>query len=295
MSKVIDSTAKNWYQEVAPRDFYKEIDLERVIMHNLSLIFPEYIPAMFKDELVHNVTGKKNDADLCMIKSDYSEWYVIEVELGKHSKTDVLTQIDTFRNCTYTAKNAKYIYEKNKTLNLAKLTSLVTTKSPELMVIVNEVKVDWKKDLSKLNCKLCVFQIYNDFDGKRMFRLEGEHPFIYTNFRNCTYEKQLPYAIRILKEEGFLDAFNIKDGMQIDIEFNGVKHIWERQDAGKEVYLICKSPISPLDSLSSRYRLNYYKTGWIKQPKGNFIQRQLSKYFARPQIQINNSFSFTKD
>ena len=78
MSKVIDSTSNNWYQEVAPRDFYLEIDLERVIMHNLSLIFPEYIPAMFKDDLIHNVTGKTNRADLCMIKSDYSEWYVID-------------------------------------------------------------------------------------------------------------------------------------------------------------------------------------------------------------------------
>ena len=218
MSKVIDSIANNWYQEVAPRDFYLEIDLERVIMHNLSLIFPEYLPAMFKDDLIHKVTGKTNRADLCMIKSDYSEWYVIEVELGKHTKGEVVNQIDTFRNCIYTKENANYIYQKNKSLNLSRLTTLVVGTPPELMVIVNEVKKDWKSDLSKLNCKMCVFQIYNDFDGKRMFRLEGEHPFVYTNFRNCTYEKQLPYAIKILKEEMFLDSLNIKNGMQINIE-----------------------------------------------------------------------------
>lgn len=295
MSKVIDSTANNWYQEVAPRDFYLEIDLERVIMHNLSLIFPEYIPAMFKDDLIHKVTGKTNKADLCMIKSDYSEWYVIEVELGKHTKREVVNQIDTFRNCNYTAANANYIYQKNKSLNLSRLTPLVTSQPPELMVIVNEVKKDWKTDLTKLNCKMCVFQIYNDFDGKQMYRLEGDHPFIYTNFRNCTYEKQLPYAIKILREEGFLDSLNIKDGMQINIEYNGVKHTWERQDAGNDVYLICKSQISPLDSLSSRYRLNYYKTSWIKQPSGNFLKIIFNKYLAKPKVRINNSFSFTKD
>lgn len=295
MSKVIDSTSNNWYQEVAPRDFYLEIDLERVIMHNLSLIFPEYIPAMFKDDLIHNVTGKTNRADLCMIKSDYSEWYVIEVELGKHSKGEVIKQIDTFRNCNYTVANANYIFQKNKTLNLSQLTKLVTGTPPELMVIVNEVKKDWRRDLTNLNCKMCVFQIYNDFDGKRIYRLEGEYPFIYTNFRNCTYEKQLPYAIKILREEGFLNSLNIKDGMQINIEYNGVRHTWERQDAGNEVFLICKSPISPLDSLSSRYRLNYYKTSWIKQSPTFILTRLFNKYFGRPNVQINNSFSFTKD
>ncbi|MDP3462313.1 MAG: hypothetical protein Q8S18_05960 [Bacteroidales bacterium] len=295
MSKVIDSTSNNWYQEVAPRDFYLETDLERIIMHNLPLIFPEYIPVLFKDDLIHRVTGKTNRADLCMIKSDYSQWYVIEVELGKHTKNDVVNQIDTFRNCNYTDDNANYIHKRKKSLNLSKLTSLIKGTPPELMVIVNEVKNDWKSALSSLNCKMCVFQIYNDFDGRQMYRLEGEHPFIYTNFRNCKYEKELPYAVKILREEGFLDSLNINDGMQINIEYNGVKHTWERQDAGNDVFLICNSKMSPLDSLSSRYRLNYYKTGWIKQPIGNFFQILFGKYLKRPKFQINNSFSFTKD
>ncbi len=122
------------------------------------------------------------------------------VELGKHTKSEVIKQIDTFRNCSYTVENANYIYRKKQSaFNLAQLTNLVTKTSPELMVIVNEFKKDWKKDLLRFNCKMCVFQIYNDFDGNRLYRLNGEHPFIYTNFSECTYEKMLPYMVKILK------------------------------------------------------------------------------------------------
>ncbi|MES2680105.1 MAG: hypothetical protein V4635_09485 [Bacteroidota bacterium] len=295
MSKIIDRETNNWYQEVAAQDFYKEIDLEREIMHNISVIFPEYIPASFKVELTHNVTGKKNKADLCMIKFDYTEWYVIEVELGGHSEAEVIKQIDTFANCTYTAAHASHIHNQNNTLNLTSLTVLVTGKNPELMVIVNEEKKEWKKGLKKYSCKMCVFQIYNDFGGRKIFRLQGEHPFIYTNFRNCTFEKSLPFAIKILNEEGFLSSYNISNGDSVDIEFNGVRNVWVREDYGSEVFLTCKSPTAPLDSLTSRYRLNYYKTRRVSQPTGNTIKIRLLNWLNKSQVQINNSFSFTKE
>ncbi|MFT4224220.1 hypothetical protein [Dysgonomonas sp.] len=296
MSKVIDINSDAWYQEVAPRDFYLEIDLERIIMHNLSLIFPDFIPIVFKADIIDSISNKKNRADLCLIKRDYSEWYVIEVELGKHSKTEVLSQIETFSNGIFDDSHAKYIYNKNKRLNLSSLTNLVTTVKPELMVIVNEVKSEWKKDLKKFNCKMCVFQIYNEFSGKQIFRIEGEHPFIYTDFRNCLYEKSLPYAIKILKDEGFLDSFGIKNGDIMEIEYNGVRHKWERNDDSGKVYLICKSLIPPLDSLTDRYRLNYFRTGRIQKSKNISIINKCRKIFKKkPTINYTNSFSFTKD
>lgn len=293
MSKVIDHQAE-WFQEVAPRAFYNENDLERVVMLNLHLIFPEYIAVIFKDDLINRITGKTNRADLCMIKSDYSEWYVIEVELGKHTKKEVVNQIDTFRNCNYTVENADYIYKKNKTaFNKTKLTTLVTKTPPELMVIVNEDKKEWKPDLNKFNCKMCVLQIYNDFEGRRMFRLNGEHPFIFTDFCNCTYEKKIPYAIKILKTD-FLDGYGITDGSSINIEYKGITHLWERQDDGNEVFLICRTPISPLDELVFRYRLNYYKTSRNRSKSGNIITNLLSRISKSNSIVLNNSFSFTQ-
>lgn len=292
MSKVIDYNS-TWYQEVAPRDFYKEDDLERDIMHNLQIIFPEFIPFPFKQKLFNNITKQKNAPDLAMVKNDYSEWYVIEVELGKHSKSEVIKQIDTFKNHTYNIENVNYIYRQYKKFDKNKLTKLITdaSKPPLLMVIVNETKMDWKDDLEKLNCKICVFQIYNDFGGNKLYRLSGDHPYIFTDFCNCKYEKRVPYAVKILKND-FLDGYSINNGTRINIEYNGKVYSWERKDVGQEVFLICNSSIPPLDSLSYRYRLNYNKGFTEKKYNLSWLY---SKIFNKDSKNIITKFSFTKD
>jgi hypothetical protein len=293
MSKIIDSVTANWFQEVAPRDFYIEEDLERVIILNLELIFPQFKAFALKQNLLNPNTGKFNKPDLGMVKSDYSEWYIIEVELGKHNLPEVLKQIQTFRSCTFTAIHANYIHQKRPDLDIALLTPLVTGRLPEVMVIVNEQKEDWKNDLVALNCKMCVFQIYNDFQGRRMYRLDGEHPFIATNFCNCKYEKQVPYAVKILRSD-FLDGYGITNGNTLTIEYNGINNLWERHDSGNEVFLICKTTQPPLDPLMSRYRLNFNTVNFNRTIQPNFLGRLFNNR-RRVNAQNINTFSFTKD
>lgn len=293
MSKVIDYNA-NWFQEVAPSSFYSESDLERTIILNLHLIFPEYTAVIFKDYLIHRRTLRKNRADLCMVKSDYSEWYVIEVELGSHAIGEVLNQIDTFNDCDYTALHAKSIYDKKPSaFDLAKLTHLVTTTAPLLMVIVNEDKRSWKKKLANLNCKLCLFQIYNDFEGRRMFRLDGEHPFIYTDFCECTFLKEVPFAVKVLKAD-FLDAYGVPNRSSVMIEYEGVNHLWERQDDSEEVFLICNTRFPPLDPLTHRYRLNFNKASWNKPKSNNLLSCLLDLLKKNVASKKVNTFSFTR-
>ena len=231
MSQVIDHEYK-WFQEVAPRDFYSENDLERTLMHNLELLFPDFKVFAFKQSLYNPLTKSNNTPDLGMVKSDYSEWYVIEVELGKHTLKEVIEQIGTFRNCSYTKTNSDYIYTENVgRFDQIKLEALILSKQPELMVIVNEDKIDWKGPLKKLKCKTCIFQIYNDFSGRRLFRLDGEHPFVATDFSNCRYEKKVAYVVKVLKP-GFLDGYGVSNGSSINIEYNGIINKWRRQDGG---------------------------------------------------------------
>ncbi|MEG0849929.1 MAG: hypothetical protein RSD71_07295 [Flavobacterium sp.] len=288
MSKVLDHRDA-WYQELAPRDYYLETDLERTIKLYLEVIFPDFKVFSFKQQLVHSVTGNKSAADLGMIKSDYSEWYVIEVELGKHSKSEVLEQIDTFRNFRPTIDNSTYIYKERSDFNKAKLDNLIVSKQPNLMVIVNEAKPDWKKDLAKFDCKLCIFQIYNDFENKKLYRIDGDYPSVYTDFCFCKYEKYLPSAVKILNTD-FLNNYNISNGETIDIFFEGKSYLWTREDDGRDIYLVCNSSHPPLDPMSSRYRLNYYSAKRAV-PKSNFLFKLLGlkKEFNQ------NTFVFKKD
>jgi len=255
MAKAIDYN-NTWYQEVTPRSYYLENDLERAIILNLEIIFPQFHALLFKKTLVDSVRLKNSIPDLAMVKSDYSEWYIIEVELGKHNKGHVVDQIQSFYNCGYLDEHADYIFLQRPDLDLTKLKSMVAKVPPKFMVIVNEPKEDWVAELRKLRCKTCVFQIYHDFAGNPLYRLNGEHPFIYTHFCHCKYQKTLPYAIEVLETQ-FLESYGIENTHVVNIEYNGRNFLWERQDDGSKVFLICNNDKPPLDPLRDRYRLNY--------------------------------------
>jgi hypothetical protein len=269
MSRAIDYR-DTWYQEVAPRSFYDEDDLERTIIQNLKIIFPQFVSCLFKLTLFDPTQNKKNRADLAMVKTDYSEWYVIEVELGKHDKQHVIEQMTTFYNCNYSDKHAIYIHNQLPNIfDLVSLKDMIATKPPELMVIVNEPKLDWVEDLKLLRCKTCIFQIYKSVAGEPPYRINGEHPYIYTKFCHCKYQKVgSPYTVEVLDKD-FLDSYNCSDGATLSIEYNGLNLQWIRQDDSNRVFLHCKHVRPPLDTLNDKYRLNY--------------------------IEAINSFSFTKD
>jgi len=255
MAKAIDFNSV-WYQEVTPRSYYLENDLERAIILNLEIIFPQFKAMLFKMKLVDSVRVKNSIPDLAMVKNDYSEWYIIEVELGKHSKSHVVDQIQSFYNCGYKDEHADYIFSQRPDLDLVKLKAMIAKTLPEFMVIVNEPKEDWVKDLKKIRCKACVFQIYHDYNGNPLYRLNGEHPFIYTKFCHCKYQKTVPYAIEIL-DTSFLTSYGVNNSDTINIEYAGRTVQWERKDSGSQVFLISKIDRPPLDPLTSRYRLNY--------------------------------------
>lgn len=256
MSKVIDYN-DIWYQEVAPRSYYDEDDLERAIIQNLEIIFPQFKALLFKKSLHDAARNKNNAADLAMVKEDYSEWYIIEVELGKHNKDHVIDQVTTFYNCSYTDEHADYIFSKRShDLDLPQLKAMIARKVPEFMVVANEPKPDWIKDLKRLRCKTCVFQIYHDYNGNPLYRLNGEHPYIYTKFCHCKYLKNVPYTVEVLEKE-FLNGYGVNHGIKLNIEYNGKILEWERQDDSNRVFLQCNYVRPPLDPLSDRYRLNY--------------------------------------
>jgi hypothetical protein len=297
MSKVIDSNDV-WYHEVAPRSYYLEEDLERSIIQNLQIIFPAYKAFLFKKTLIDATNpNQKNSPDLAMVKDDYSEWYIIEVELGKHQKSHVIEQLRTFYNCSYNDSHAEYMFSQRPDLSLHRLKQMVAANPPELMVIVNEPKPDWETDLKALNCKACVYQIYHDFAGNTIHRLNGEHPYIKIDFCHCRYQKTMPYTVEVLDNLGMLDNHGIIDGSSVDIEFNGRIYKWTRQDAKSgRIFLQSRNPRPPLDPLRSSYRLNYSKTIIDNTSKIGTIKTYLYKWgILTPNPSTVVTFNFTKD
>jgi len=124
------------------------------------------------------------------------------------------------------------------------------------MLIIDEFNSELKDKIKEFNCIMCVFQIFLDNEDKSIFRLNGEHPLIFTDFSHCIIEKRLPYAIRIL-DKYFLDACNISNGQEVKLLYYDRLSKWKREDFGNFVYLISESNYFPFDASTNRYRISY--------------------------------------
>jgi hypothetical protein len=163
------------------------------------------------------------------------------------------------------------------------------------MVIVNEDKHDWKADLNALNCLSCIFQVYHDFHGNALYRLNGEHPFIRIDFCHCRYQKGLPYVVEVL-DKHFLDSHGILNGSTFNVEYKEKNFQWSRQDDSGRVFLNCSNPRPPLDPMSDRYRLNYNQGLFRIPPNKGFFSKLLNSIgFNKAFRNSFKTFSFTKD
>lgn len=245
-----------WFQEIEPTSFYSEEDLERSVILNLESVFPQFWATTFK-KLLKNPTRKKgNTPDLALVKKDYSEWYVIEVELSNHNVKHIQEQVDTFYRCNYNTTHADYLYSKNPHLDQQKLRSMVSSFPPKLMVVINETNSSVNNAVKPYNCSVCIFQIFLDKDSNPIYRLNGEHPIVYTEFCFCQLLKSLPYTVKILDDDNFIKSNGFQDGSIINIAYNTIISKWELISSGTEYYLVNKSSKFPLEPSTKRYILS---------------------------------------
>lgn len=248
---------RTWFQEIQPSSFYSEEDLERAVILNLENLFPEFVAIPFKKSLTNNLNGRKNKPDLAMIKSDYSEWYIIEVELGHHTVKHVREQVETFYHSNLDESYATYMHGKRPDgLDLNALITMVEERPPRLMVIINEHNEEIKASISSYSCLMCVFQIFLDNLNNPIYRLNGQHPEVYTSFCHCRLTKDIPYTIEILDVD-FCNTYGIEDNSEHQISYNDKLSKWKRVDDSNRVFLICSSRNFPLDPSTQRYMLSY--------------------------------------
>ncbi len=248
---------RKWYQEISASSFYKETDLERAVILNLEIVFENFKAVNFKMDLYDSINDRIKQADLAMIKDDYKEWYVIEVELTHHPDDHVREQIESFNNCDYNSKHAEYIYNQRKQVfDKESLINMVETIPAKFMVIANEKKDKWQLMLKSNNCILSVFQIYLNKKNHVVYRINGDHPVVYTEFCICKLLKKIPFTVKIL-ESNLFEQFKIK-GDTIYIDYNGIYTSWSILRSKNDVYLVCKEA-SPLDPSTDRYMLSYSK------------------------------------
>lgn len=231
-----------WFEEFMPGT-YLEDDLERTIIAKSNQIFPDYYTIIFNLTLEYE--GEKSKPDLCLVEKDYTNWYIVEVELAtKPFKGHTEKQVRVFSNARYNANQiSEYLFKKNSDIDKVKMKSLIRKEQPHVLVMVSDYPT-WANDiLNYSRTGLLVFGMFEHPDNIEAYRIDGEYPFISVGRSVCQFPK---YPANILKVLNPSLLAGINHEQTAVIYYEGKRTKWTRIDDGKETNLV-PTGLNPLN------------------------------------------------
>jgi hypothetical protein len=180
-----------FFDELAPGSML-ETDFESVVIGKGNLIFPTFFVVPFKA----TVSSDDNSAkpDLALIERSYREWWVVEVELGKHSfKGHVLPQVRTLATATYGEDEARDLCTAGPELELQRVLDMVKGRQPRVLVVVDTERSEWVQPLKTFDAELLVLQMFRSDHNEHAFRIDGYLPApLGSVISECSFDKLLP-------------------------------------------------------------------------------------------------------
>ena len=231
-----------WFYELAPTALY-ESEFEDILIQNADIICSSSIIVPFKMTVSSNDGSAR--ADLAIISEDYRDWYVVEVELIKHSlHGHVIPQIRVFRDASYGQEVAEYLATKNSKLGLEKLADMMRGQQPRVLVIVDKTDPEWERELRRYDVFLIVFEIYRSDRNHYMFRIDGDlSPLALDVLTYCEFDAVVPRFLVVSSPA----ALDFSAGKRVKIFVEGQVTEWERIDIADQCYLtpVGRMPIEP--------------------------------------------------
>jgi len=238
MSRIL-IPANNWFDELALISYYGETIYERKLLTYIETVFPDYYAIKFKKSIKPDGGGKARTPDLALIRKDYSEWWIIEVELATHNFEHIEKQITVFTSGIYEPYEiSKYIKTQKNELDLENLKKMIINEQPKVMVVVDQPEPKWQEKLSEYNVKLCVFEVFKDKDTNEIYRLHGEYPYVYEADTHCKFHKTIPNMLIIHNPE----PLDIEEKTEIEIYYKNKLTKWVKIIDSGTIYLKIVGP-----------------------------------------------------
>ena len=239
MAKVLFEN--NWYEEISPTGVYETV-YEGMVKAHAPNLWPRFQGVHFKANVYAGAEGVA--ADFALVERNYTEWWIVEVELAHHSfENHVLPQTRKLAEAKYGEDEAVKLCEACPKLDLSKVKSMLKEHQPRVLVVVNKPRLDWIKPLAKHEAALAVFEIFQSDDNKRLFRVNGEHPIGPAEVISiCRFDNFMRRWLLVETPAGL----RVPHGHKITIVFNDHITEWERcADSGK-VWLYPPNGPNPL-------------------------------------------------
>jgi hypothetical protein len=242
-----------WFEEVAPTGTYESV-YEALIKAHAVQLWPRFHAVNFKATVYANGEGVK--PDLVLIEKDYSEWWVVEVEMAHHAlESHVYPQAKKLTDAFYGDDEAERIATTCSALDINKVKQMLKDLPPRVLVIVHKPKPDWARRLSTINALVAVFEVFRSDENKYLFRVNGEHPIGATEkISHCKIDQLVNRWLLLSDPIGL----RVRANEDIQIEYDGLTTVWRRFDITDKVWL--HTPFGP-NPLSDRFEYHLVRLG----------------------------------
>lgn len=256
MSRILVTVDDSWYDELNNVAYYSEKELERWIRQHVQSVFPDHIVFPFKIEIFSREVAETKKADLAMIRKDYSDWWIIEVELYRHPLEHVISQARVFKNGEYNPdETAEYVHNQitntlHKRVSMKRLRSLFISKMPFVLVVVDATSEQWENELRNIGVDVCVFEIYKNLRSRYLFRVFGQYPIVEEEGAHCRPHRSLSNVLEVVGQFTFK---RLSQNNEVDVSYEDHLTRWAlREDNGKRYlrFIGRTNPLSPNETYS---------------------------------------------
>ena len=233
------SASTEWYEEIEPSTMLEQVFEDLIAVH-AGAIYPHCHVVPFKRKVNYEDpnTGETRGVipDLAFIAKDYSEWWIVEVEMSYGDlKNRAMPQVLGLLNADYSVGTAGYLAEKNPELDVDAIERMILKTETRVLVVLNEYVKKWIDCMKKVDVPVTVFKVFRSIDGKEVFLAGGEYPFTYTGpFSDCKFHSVTPRFLEILAP-GNLELPSNREIVRIN--YNNRLTEWRRLDTAGMVLL----------------------------------------------------------
>ena len=146
-----------------------------VIQNFAHVIFPFHHCFEFEVDMYY--LGDKVRPDLILIEKNYRDWWLVEVELERHSwLSHIQVQIDKILNADITPVHINKLKKHSEKLDLKRLEQMMTNVKHKTLVIVDSEPKGWMEDLQSTEARLMTVQVYRNSTNDHIIRCDTALP-----------------------------------------------------------------------------------------------------------------------
>ena len=151
---------------------WSESYFSTVIQKFANKLFPSYHCFPFEHDLYY--IDKKVRPDLILIEKNFKDWWLVEVELERHSWVlHIRDQIEKISGADITLNHVSKLEKYSNVIDLNRLKQLMLNDKHKTLIIVDSPPRNWMDQVQNTDARLMTIQVYrNNLNNKHIVRCD---------------------------------------------------------------------------------------------------------------------------